>query len=168
MVCAEMVGTEGEKVEVPEVLSPQNATLGAAVEESPTPFGTNRSYERKLPAAGEVVLFIVRLPAMFCPKFALATESEMIGEEPRVQVSVKLVLPARPVVALATTGSYAPKFRSPTLLITHFAATDAVALKFLLIAVACAGASARSRTAATAAASIWTEWRGMSNPPFRA
>src|SRR2546428_798429 len=89
MVCAEMVGTEGEKVEVPEVLSPQNATLGAAVEESPTPFGTNRSYERKLPAAGEVVpLFIV--PVTLPGKLPTATSCPAIAAPSMLKVRAAL------------------------------------------------------------------------------
>ena len=120
-----------------------------------------------MPATGEVVpLFIARLPATFWPKFAFETESEITGEAPRVHFSVKLVFPVRPLVALATTGSYALKLRSPTALIWQFAATDAVALKFLLMAVACAGALARSRTATMAAARIRTDVRGMTTSSY--
>src|SRR5437868_9069590 len=109
---------------------------------------------------------MARLPATFWPKFALETESEITGEAPRVHFSVKLVFPVRPLVALATTGSYAPRLRSPTALIWQFAATEAVALKFLLMAVACAGALARSRTAIVAAARIRTDVRGMTTSSY--
>jgi hypothetical protein len=60
----------------------------------------------------------------------------MVAGEPFVQVIVKIAVPGSGVVALATTGSYAPKASAPAAIV-QLALTVADTL-MLLVAVVCA------------------------------